>query len=207
MSSAYVSNPVPKGTKTINDMFVSQDSSTYQANKDLPVRRLSTNKSSRRNLEQSDYGSFHENEESSGYTSSKTKSKKKFKSVSKQRTNVSNRRNIPKAGVPNFQPAHHDFDVNTVNDGLDEIDLLLDELANDIPEDLYENDDFNIEEMMNANRHLREKIGEISTMVISAISKAAILKRQIITHRDKPSDPEIGKKNKQITKYQVQITK
>lgn len=188
-------------------MFVSQDSSTYQVNKDLPVRRLSTNKSHHRNLEQSDYGSFHENDESSGYASSKTKSRKTFKSVSKKRTNVSSRRNIPKSGVPTFQPAHNDFDVNTVNDGLDEIDLLLDELGNDIPEDLYENDDFNLEEMMNVNRHLREKIGEISTMVISAISKAAVLKRQIITHRDKPSDPEIGKKNKQITKYQVQITK
>jgi hypothetical protein len=295
MSSQQVLNPVPKGTKTVNDMIESQDSSVYQANKELPmrrvstnkdpattekkeeppipkmstnkesvvsekkeplpiqkisinkdspikepvvsekkeplpkrkisinkdspinevkeappVRRLGTNKSSRRNLSNSDNSSFHDNVVSDGHKSSKpkTRAKKANKSMARAINTTYSRKHIPKAAPVNLRITYNDFDVNTVNDGLDEIDALLVELENNDPDEgSEENNEFDLEEMMKANRNLRDKIGEISTMVISAISKAAVLKRQIITHRDKPNDPAIGKKNKEINKYQATINK
>lgn len=78
---------------------------------------------------------------------------------------------------------------------MNEIDLMLDDLEQDIPDDIYENTEFEIDDMMKANRTLRDKIKEISAMVISAIQKASKLKKQIITHRDPPPDPAIKTKN------------
>jgi hypothetical protein len=270
MSSQQVLNPVPKGTKTVNDMIESQDSSVYQANKALPmrrvttnkdpatseekeelpkrkmstnkdsvvseekeelpirkiainkdspinevkkapsVRRLSTKKSSIRNLSISDNSSFHDNGVSDGHRSTKpkTKARKVNKSMARPMNTKYSRKYIAKAAPVNPRIAHNDFDVNTVNDGLDEIDDILVELENNEPDEgSEEENEFDLEEMMKANRNLRDKIGEISTMVISAISKAAVLKKQIITHRDKPNDPALGKKNSEINKYQAKINK
>jgi hypothetical protein len=61
--------------------------------------------------------------------------------------------------------------------------------------------------MMKANRQLRDKIGDISSMVMTAIEKASKLKKQIITHRDAPPDPTVNGKTREISKYQVKITK
>jgi hypothetical protein len=270
MSSKQVLNPVPKGAKTINDMIESQDSSAYEPNKVLPmrrvsttkdpattevkkqlpirkmssdkdsvvseekvplpvrkvsineyspinevkeappVRRLSTKKSYKRNMSISEHTSFHDNEASDGYKSSKpkTRAKKVNKSVARPINATYSRKHIPKAAPINLRITYNDFDVNTVNDGLDEIDELLVELENNEPDEEQEEfDEFDLDEMMKANRNLRDKIGDISTMVISAISKAAVLKKQIITHRDKPSDPALGKKNNEINKYQAKINR
>jgi predicted peroxiredoxin len=101
----------------------------------------------------------------------------------------------------------NDFDVLTVTEGLDDIDIMLDVLEKDIPEDVYEGIDFDVEEMMKANRALRDKIHDISEMVITAIQKASKLKKQIITHRDPPPDPGVNDRLKEIKNYQLKIMK
>jgi predicted RNase H-like nuclease (RuvC/YqgF family) len=44
-------------------------------------------------------------------------------------------------------------------------------------------------------------------LVVSAINKAAILRKQISTHRDKPDDPVLNSKLKEINGYQKAIMK
>lgn len=209
MSSPGVKNPIPKGTKTINDVFSSQESNNHKATKPLEMRRLSSKKISEGGQLNNSHASAY-NDYSSGYETSKTQ-KKKGKSLSKQRTNNSMRRNIPRSGGAKVtirtQGPPGDFDTETVNDGLDEIDLMLDQLERDVPDDLYEDADFEVDEMMKANRMLREKIGDIASMVITAIQKASKLKKQIVTHRDEPNDPSVASKNKEIKDYQAKITK
>ena len=127
----HMRNPIPKGTKTINDMYNSQDTSGYRSEtKKLSIRRRSTNKSrGNKDLNHSDYDSYNDNPISSAYESYKPRSRKKMKSMSKQRTDQSGRRLIPK-GAGNYKsvPTHNDFDPHTVNEGLDEIDMMLDDL-------------------------------------------------------------------------------
>lgn len=137
--------------------------------------------------------------------------KRKFKSLSKKRTSNSVRRNISHTtGNGNIRTqfkVHNDFDTESVFEGLDEIDMIIDQLENDIPEDVFEDEEVEVEDMMKANRMLREKIGDIAKMVVTAIQKAAKLKKQIITHRDGPADPEVANKTKTIQQYQVKLSK
>ena len=206
MSQAQVSNPIPKNTTTINDIVSSQDTSTYNQTKKLERRRLSSkNNEMNQDLNRSNYEPYNDGGLSSGYESSNKRGRKKIKSVSKHR-NIRSRKGLSAHGVK-FKVATNDFDPDSVNDGLNEIDILLDQLETKIPEDVYETDDFEVDEMMKVNRHLRDKIGEISQFVASAITKARTLKRQIITHRDKPHDPEVAKKEAEIKNYQVKVMK
>lgn len=75
MSSPGVSNPIPKDTKTVNDMFSSQDSGVYKASKPLEMRRLGTNNGSvKQNLNNSNYdSSYHDNPVVTDYDSGTTK--------------------------------------------------------------------------------------------------------------------------------------
>lgn len=68
-----------------------------------------------------------------------------------------------------------------------------------------EYEDYECEELMKANKVLREKVGQITDLVVSAITKASNLKKQINTHRNKPNDPELNKKLAIIAKYQKSI--
>lgn len=76
---------------------------------------------------------------------------------------------------------------------------------NNIPEAEFEDEE--TEELLRANKILRDKVGQIADLVVSAISKAAALRKQITTHRDKPQDPELNSKLKEINKYQKAIMK
>lgn len=212
MSSPGVANPVPKNTKTINDVFSSQDSGVYKESKPLDIRRRSgTKERTNGKLNSSNFESaYSDNPLGLGYNSSSGKTR--IRSIAKQRTNTSVRRNIPKGvGMNSTKNSTltitNDFDVMTVTEGLDDIDIMLDVLEKDIPEDVYEGVDFDVEEMMKANRALRDKIHDISEMVITAIQKASKLKKQIITHRDPPPDPGVNDRLKEIKNYQLKIMK
>ena len=68
-------------------------------------------------------------------------------------------------------------------------------------------DDNETEELIRANKILRDKVGQIADLVVSAIEKAATLRKQITTHRDQPKDPELNSKLKEINRYQKAIMK
>lgn len=210
MSKSGVSNPVPKDTKTVNDIFSSQDSAAYKQSKPLEVKRLSTNKSRGDDLNSSGYGAYKDNALNSDLDAQSHK-RKGTKSMSKKRTTTSVRRNNPRsvAMASNYGSisVRNDFDVNTVNMGMDEIDIMLDELENQIPDEVYEDDDFDVDGMVKANRLLRDKIHEISQMVVTAIQKALKLKKQIVTHRDPAPSDHVQSKLDEIKSYQVKIMK
>lgn len=65
----------------------------------------------------------------------------------------------------------NDFDPKTVKEGLDLIDLEIHDLDQNIPEEEYEKDD-ELEELIRANKLLRDKVSQISDLVVSAITKA-----------------------------------
>lgn len=92
-----------------------------------------------------------------------------------------------------------------MKDGLDAIDLEIADIEQNMPSIEYDQDDYETEELMKANKILREKVGQITDLVVQAISKAATLKKQIHTHRTKPNDPELNKKLEKISKYQKSI--
>lgn len=99
----------------------------------------------------------------------------------------------------------NDFDPKTVKDGLDQIDYELHDIDKNIPDEELEMDDNETEELIRANKILRDKVGQIADLVVSAIEKAATLRKQITTHRDQPKDPELNSKLKEINKYQKAI--
>lgn len=103
--------------------------------------------------------------------------------------------------------AQNDFDPSTVKDGLQEIDVEIDFIDRNIPDEEFESDDREVEELIKANKILREKVGQIADLVVSAITKASNLKKQIVTHRDKPTDPALNTKLTEINKYQKSIMK
>lgn len=208
MSTAYVSNPVPKNTKTINDMISSGNTSVANRVKQLERRRRSITESSlNQDLNSSKDDPYNDAGMTSGYESNKSRRKKKYKSVSKNR-NIASRKGLTNFSMNSkFKAPSNDFDPSSVNDGLNEIDLLIDQLENGAPEEIYEDEDLEVDTMMGSNRQLRDKIGEIAQFVMNAITKAAMLKKQIITHRDGPSDPGVKKKEKKIKNYQSQITR
>jgi len=107
----------------------------------------------------------------------------------------------------NISKHSDDFNPNNVNDGMEEIDILMDQLEGHIPDEAYGYDEFDVEEMVKSNRLIRDKIRDISSIVSAAISKAAILKKTVITHRDLPHNPEVKKKLKDIKGYQDNINK
>jgi hypothetical protein len=71
------------------------------------------------------------------------------------------------------QPAN-DFDPFTVKDGLDEIDVEMNDIQLNMPTIEYE--DYECEELMKSNKVLREQVGQITDLVVSAITKASNLK-------------------------------
>lgn len=206
MSAAQVSNPVPKDTKTINDIISSHDTSSYLANKELVARRRSSKESElNQDLNRSDYQSYKQSVLSSDYESGKERRRKKIKSVSKGRPPLSKKK-LTSYGMK-LKSTTNDFDPDSINDGLDEIDILIDQLEQGVPEDIYETEELDIDGMMRANRLLRDKIGQISQMVINAITKAGNLKKQIITHRDKPADREVAIREREMRSYEAKINK
>jgi chromosome segregation ATPase len=99
----------------------------------------------------------------------------------------------------------NDFDPSTVKDGLEVIDLEIHDIDQNIPPEELEQDDNETEELLKANKVLRDKVGQIADLVVSAITKASTLRKQISTHRDKPDDPELNSKLKEINRYQKAI--
>jgi hypothetical protein len=110
------------------------------------------------------------------------------------------RRNVKYAKQPNS-----DFDPLSVKDGLDAIDLEIADIDQYMPSIEYDQDDYETEELMKANKILRLKVGQITDLVVQAIKKASNIKKQINTHRKKPNDPELNKKLAIIAKYQKNI--
>lgn len=70
----------------------------------------------------------------------------------------------------------NDFDPKTVKDGLDVIDLELDAIDQSIQNGDLAGDRNQIEEIVQANKTLREKVEQIADLVVSAITKASNLK-------------------------------
>ena len=99
----------------------------------------------------------------------------------------------------------NDFDVSTIQHGLDEIDITMDQLEANIPEDIYDYTDLDVDGMLKANRELRDKIKDISDIVIKSIKKAEAMKKEIHTHRDPPEDIEVRSKVVEINNYQQMI--
>ena len=100
----------------------------------------------------------------------------------------------------------NDFDPESVENGLHHIDMELHDLEQFMPEEVYEVDDFDVDDMLLANQKLREKIKDIVIVVKEAISRAAAFKRNVVTHRAPPTDPEVKGKRKEIKAYQSQIS-
>ena len=69
----------------------------------------------------------------------------------------------------------NDFDPKTVKEGLDRIDLEIHDIDQNIPEEEFENDN-ELEELIRANKLLRDKVSQIADLVVSAITKASSLK-------------------------------
>lgn len=95
---------------------------------------------------------------------------------------------------------------NIIKEGLGEIDLEIHDIDENIPDEVIE-DDEEVEDLIRANKLLRDKVGEISDIVESAIEKASSLRKNIVTHRDQPADPELQRKLKEINRYQKAIMK
>jgi hypothetical protein len=106
------------------------------------------------------------------------------------------------------RPKHNDYDVDNIEDGLDEINATMEflDLDENIPEDLYEYADnvyeFDVESFVDSNHKLRDQIKDIVVVCKAAITKAAAVKKTIITHRDPPADPVVKAKYKEIKNYQ-----
>lgn len=101
----------------------------------------------------------------------------------------------------------NDFDPESVKEGLDLIDLEIQDIDQNLPEEDLENDVNETEDLIRANKILRDKVSQIADLVVSAINKAVVLRKQITTHRDGPDDPELKTKLKEINKYQKAIMK
>lgn len=93
-----------------------------------------------------------------------------------------------------------------VKEGLDQIDLELHDIDKNIPDEALEEDD-ETEELIRANKILRDKVGTVLDLVVSAVDKADSIRKHITTHRDKPDDPELNSKLKEINRYQKAIMK
>jgi len=132
---------------------------------------------------------------------SSNRKKTRRKSFSNRSKNSSKQRK----GVKYQKQGPNDFDPLTVKDGLEAIDLEMVDIDQNMPSIEYDRDDYETEELMKANKILREKVGQITDLVVSAIMKASNLKKQITTHRDKPNDPEQEKKLGVLNKYQKSI--
>lgn len=213
MSESKVNNPIPKNTKTINDVLSGIDGGPQKAKKTLEMKRVSSKHrmSEDENSEKNQYENSYGDNTNKGYSSSSNGKDTKFGNITKKRTTTSVRRNPQnQTGNVSLKPNNlplptNDFDVETVNDGMNEIDYMLGELEADIPEDIYESVEIDVEAMIKANHLLRDKIKDISEMVITAIKKASLLKKQIITHRDPPPDPSIKEKLDEIKTYQIKV--
>lgn len=59
----------------------------------------------------------------------------------------------------------------------------MSEIEMKMPSIEYDQDDYETEEIMKANKILRLKVGQITDLVVQAITKASNIKKQINTHR------------------------
>ena len=148
------------------------------------------------------------------YIDSKEKKRSKnLSSAKKMRTSSFNRslltqgNNFTYVKKTKQKVATNDFDPKTVKDGLDQIDLEIQDIDQNLPEEEYEHDEDETAELIRSNKILRDKVSQIADLVVSAINKAAILRKQISTHRDKPDDPVLNSKLKEINRYQKAIMK
>lgn len=97
--------------------------------------------------------------------------------------------------------------MDTIKDGLDELEEELEHLKDTQPDDDYGDEEETIDELLEANIELKEKVFLIAGVVTKAISKAKDLKRNVQSHREfKPSDPELSKKMTYLNKLQKQTT-
>jgi rhodanese-related sulfurtransferase len=109
------------------------------------------------------------------------------------------------------RPKYSDYNVDNIDDGINEINATMDFLALDenIPEDLFEYVDkvyaFDVESFIDSNHKLRDQIKDIVVVCKAAITKAAAVKKTITTHRDPPADPVVKAKYKEIKNYQHTI--
>ena len=78
-----------------------------------------------------------------------------------------------------------------------EIDFMMDNLEANMPDDAYEAD-VDIDELIRSNRMFRDRLKEVSEIVIETIKKAANFKKSINTHRKPSNDPEVNQKHKEI---------
>jgi hypothetical protein len=159
-------------------MLSSYDTNAYETKGSLDKRRISSKLHADDASNDSDYPTTNKY---SGYNSSSglKGKKRRNQTLSKTRAGTTKYRgNVRSTNSVSFKSTlpPNDFDVMTVNDGLDEIDIMIDELENDIPEDVYENENLDVDQMMKVNRDLRDKIKEIGGFVITAITKASQLK-------------------------------
>jgi hypothetical protein len=161
-------------------------------------------KKSSSELSNSSYNNNYDDSMHDGYKSAAATKHRHNKSMSKGRSKLlvkgkyKPRRGISTSKYSKTSKLTSDFDVDDVKNGMNDIDLLLEELEENMPEDVLEHDDYEVDELLKTNRALKDKIKDISEMVISAIQKASQLKRKIVTHRDAPPDPAIKYKNKEI---------
>ena len=88
---------------------------------------------------------------------------------------------------------------------MDAIDIEMADIEEQMPSIEYDEEEYETEELMKANKILRLKVGQITDLVVQAIKKASSIKKQIFTHREKPSDPELKRKLETIAKYQKNI--
>lgn len=97
------------------------------------------------------------------------------------------------------------YDVSDIKDDMAQIDLMMDELEGNIPEDVYDVDEVDVDDLLRANRMFRDRFKEVSEVVIQAISNAAAMKKYIHTHREAPKDPDVKGKRKEIKENQKAI--
>ena len=88
---------------------------------------------------------------------------------------------------------------------MDAIDIEIDQLEGGVPEDIDEFGNIDIDTMLKANRSLRDKIKEISDLVVTAVTRAEVIKKAIVTHRDLPDDIEVRTKTGEINQFQDMI--
>jgi hypothetical protein len=169
---------------------------------------------------QSDYGDLRGSQgKVNGYRSSLSQVKKKGRKMHRSHNSIykaTNRHRSTRQAYVNYiysssklqykeLPFRDDFNPETVDEGINEIDLTIDLLEQNMPKDIYEIVDYDIDSMIKSNRELRDKIKEITTIVKSCIKRAAEFKKSIATHRDPPNNPEVSSKQKQISTYQKSI--
>ena len=198
---AHVKNPAPKDTKTVNDskhfiissywplllnikisissifiVFGHEKTGTLKQNEIKPTLR-----ESRVNELNSDlrHNSINQNEYDDAIPSKRSKA-----SLSVKKVRNANFATNPTLTDNSFsytkklrlKVPQNDFDSSTVKDGLDAIDIELDEIDKIIQNEELAGDGNGLDELVKANKALREKVEQIADLVVSAITKASNIK-------------------------------